>query len=158
MAINLVTNLTAVTLISSQLDDRMADPPVVSVVFRRVEATGENGVYGLPLYRDHPEPWRYTVRVTDTALQTELQKFAVRRLIKQGMNHVLAARGLAAATNAEINAARDNMFADGYTWDDARTKAWEDLETRRRAGEVFVCTVEVTHGKQLMIDAGIPTS
>jgi hypothetical protein len=157
MALNTNTNVTAKTILASQHDDRLAEPPVITAVFRRVEPTGQNGVYGLPTYKEHPEPWRYTVRITNPALVVELQKFAVRLLIKDGINRVLAARGLAQATASELNAARDGMFTDGITWDHARAKAWEDWETRRRNGEVFACVFEVTEGKQRMIDAGIPT-
>lgn len=157
MAIEQTRTTTDRTILAGQHIDRMPAVPAIIGRFVRVVPTGKLNAYGLPIYKDAPDCWKYTVRVESPALMVEFQKVAARVLVKEGASRVLAARGLDAPTDGEIDAAVEGMFAVGVTFDAALTAAWEALETRRRAGEPLAIIVDVTEGKTHLEAVGLPT-
>lgn len=152
MAIDSSRTVTDKTLLAGQHDDRLAAVPSVTGQFRRVEPTGTKNALGETVYREHPEPWRYTLTVTDAGLIIDRQRFAMKRLIREAF-----AENGTPITDEKATTLANGLMNRGVSFDSARADSWEDLEKRRRAGEVFPLSIDVTEGKQRMVDAGIPT-
>lgn len=152
MAIEQTSITTDLTLFAGQHLDRLSPTPTVVGLFVRVEATGQTNAFGLPVYRRAPNCWRYSIRITDPALLANRQAFALRMLVKEAMIENQSPK-----TDAEVAALVNALMARGISLDHVQTQAWEDLETRRRAGQVFPVAVEVAEGKPLMEAAGLPT-
>lgn len=153
MAIDSSRTVTDKTLLARVHIDRMPAVPVVEGQFVRVEPTGQTNPLGEPIYREHPESWRYTLRVSDPALLIDRQRFGLALIVREA-----AIMDGAPKTEAEVAATVNGLLARGVTLDDAITIPWEDLEIRRRAGQVLAVQMDVTHGRQRMADAGIPTT
>ena len=152
MAIEETRSTTDRTLLAAQHIDRMAPVPYALGVFRRVVPTGEIGAYGLPLYRKHPEPWSYSIRIDDPALIIDRQAHALWIIVYEAFVEAGTPK-----TPAEVNALVVSLMQRGISFDHAQVQAWENLETRRRAGEVFPITVDVTEGKKHMEAFILPT-
>lgn len=157
MAIEQTRTTTDRTILAGQHIDRMPAVPSITGRFVRVTPTGKLNAYGLPIYQDAPECWKYTIRVEDPALIASFQKVASRIIVADALARFAASRTISAPTAAEIDATITAMFSAGVTFDAAMTGAWENLETRRRAGEALAINVDVTEGKPHMETAGLPT-
>lgn len=157
MAIEQTVSVSDRTMLVKQMDDRLSAVPSVELHFARVEPTGEQNAFG-DIFRLHPQPWRYTVRITDPALLVERQQYAIRLVVQAAMEADRETREAQAPTDAEIDAVLSTVFAAGFTLDGIRTLTAEDLETKRRAGTALAgpVEVEVADGRQRMKDAGIP--
>lgn len=157
MSIEQTRTTTDRTILAGQHIDRMPAVPAIVGRFVRVVPTGATNAYGLPIYQDAPECWKYTIRVESPALMVEFQKVASRIVAADAIARFASARGISTPTAAEIDAAVSGGYAVGVTFDAALTGAWESLETRRRAGEPLAIIVDVTEGKTHLEAAGLPT-
>lgn len=144
------------TMLAGQYDDRMAAVPSTMALFVGTVDTAARNAYDLVVQRQAARGWRYFVKITDPALIMERQRFAMRFLVRSAIEQLLEMRELPELADEELESVLDGMFAAGVTFDDARRVAWEDLETRRRAGAQLPVTVDVAEGKEQLRAHGIP--